>query len=137
MWDAVEALIPEAQRAPYRDMCLALAESTCERAFTDHGFENEVVEGEVEHTRIWWVQAETMLGFANALELTGDAAWAERMQQQWRYIQDVIVDPRANGEWYWSTGEDGVPTNRPIVEEWKCPYHNGRMCLRLIEKERK
>ena len=137
MWDAVEALIPEAQRAPYRDMCLALAESTCERAFTDHGFENEVVEGEVEHTRIWWVQAETMLGFANALELTGDAAWAERMQQQWRYIQDVIVDPRANGEWYWSTGEDGVPTNRPIVEEWKCPYHNGRMCLRLIEKEGK
>ena len=57
MWDAVETLIPEDERAPYRDMCITLAEATCERAFTDHGMENEIVEGEVEHTRVWWVQA--------------------------------------------------------------------------------
>ncbi|MBQ8556657.1 MAG: AGE family epimerase/isomerase [Clostridia bacterium] len=134
MWDAVEALIPSAEQAPYRAMCLTLAESTCERAFTDHGMENEVVEGEVEHTRVWWVQAETMLGFANAFDLTGDDAWMQRVQQQWDYVQRVIVDPRQGSEWYWSTDENGTPTDKPIVEEWKCPYHNGRMCLRLIEK---
>ena len=133
MWDAVETLIPEGERAPYRDMCLTLAEATCERAFTDHGMENEIVEGEVEHTRVWWVQAETILGFNEAHKLTGDPAWMERLAQQWEYVKNVIVDPREGSEWYWSTDENGVPTAKPIVEEWKCPYHNGRMCLRMIE----
>ena len=133
MWDAVEALIPEEERAPYRDMCMTLAEATCERAFTDHGMENEIVEGEVEHTRVWWVQAETVLGFMNAFDLTGDKAWQERAALQWDYVQRVISDPRPGSEWYWSTDERGVPTDKPIVEEWKCPYHNGRMCLRMIE----
>ena len=116
MWDAVETLIPEG-----------------ERAFTDHGMENEIVEGEVEHTRVWWVQAETILGFAEAHKLTGDPVWMERVAQQWEYVKTVISDPREGSEWYWSTDENGVPTNKPIVEEWKCPYHNGRMCLRMIE----
>ena len=48
----------------------------------------------------------------------------------------MIVDPRPNGEWYWSVYEDGSMTERPMVEEWKCPYHNGRMCLRIIEQGR-
>ncbi len=134
MWDAAEALLSEDGRAPYKAMCLTLAESTCERAFTDHGMENENVEGEVEHTRIWWVQAETLLGFMNAFDLTGDEAWLDRARRQWDYVKNVIADPREGGEWFWSVSEEGVPTNKPIVEEWKCPYHNGRMCLRLIEQ---
>lgn len=134
MWDAAETLLPASEQAPYRDMCLTLAQATCERAFTDHGMENEVVEGNVEHTRVWWVQAETVLGFANAYALTGDEQWLARARQQWQYVQDVIADHREGGEWYWSVDENGVPTDKPIVEEWKCPYHNGRMCLRLIEK---
>ena len=134
MWDAVETLIPEGERTPYRDMCLTLAEAVTERAFTDHGLENEVVEGEVEHTRIWWVQAETLLGVDNAYRLSGDPKWLAMMDTQWAAIQRMIVDPREGGEWYWSVSPEGVPTARPIVEEWKCPYHNGRMCLRIIEK---
>ena len=135
MWDAVEALIPEADRVPYRAMCIDLAQAICERAFTDHGMENEIVEGEVEHTRVWWVQAETILGFNEAYKLTGEAVWMDRVAQQWDYVKNVISDPRPGSEWFWSTDENGVPTEKPIVEEWKCPYHNGRMCLRMIEKE--
>ncbi len=134
MWDAAEALLPEGERAPYREMCLTLAESTCERAFTDHGMENEVVEGAVEHTRVWWVQAETVLGFMNAFELTGDPIWRQRADVQWDYILRVMADPREGSEWYWSVSAEGVPTEKPIVEEWKCPYHNGRLCLRLMER---
>ncbi len=134
MWDAAEAFIPEEERAPYHDMCLTLAEATCERAFTDHGMENEIVEGVVEHTRVWWVQAETVLGFANAYDLSGDAAWLALAEQQYRYIERFVADPRPGGEWFWSLDEDGTPTEKPIVEEWKCPYHNGRMCLRLMEQ---
>ncbi len=134
MWDAAETLIPEEDRAPYKAMCLDLAEATCGRAFTDHGFENEVVEGEVEHTRVWWVQAETVLGCMNACDLSGDEAWLDKARQQWEYVKNVISDPREGGEWFWSVSETGVPAQKPIVEEWKCPYHNGRMCLRLIEQ---
>lgn len=136
IWDAVETFIPEGERAPYRDMCLTLAEAVAERAFTEHGLENEIVEGKVEHTRIWWVQAETLLGLDNAWRLSGDARYRELALQQWETIQRMIVDPREGGEWYWSVQPDGTPTDKPIVEEWKCPYHNGRMCLRIIELEK-
>jgi mannobiose 2-epimerase len=41
------------------------------------------------------------------------------------------VDPRPGGEWFNELREDGTSLHKPVVEEWKCPYHNGRMCLLL------
>ena len=135
LWDSAQEFLPEAERAPYRAMCLDLLESVRERAFTDHGLKNEWVAGEVNELRIWWVQAETMLGLACGWEMTRDPSWTRDMETQWRTIRRMIVDPRPNGEWYWSVYEDGSLTDRPMVEEWKCPYHNGRMCLRLTGAE--
>ncbi|MBQ9306373.1 MAG: AGE family epimerase/isomerase [Clostridia bacterium] len=132
LWDAAQEFFPKADLAPYRAMCLDLLVHVRERAFTDHGLKNEWVDGEVNELRIWWVQAETMLGLTCGWELTGDAFWLEDVRTQWQTIQRMIVDPRENGEWYWSVYEDGSLTERPMVEEWKCPYHNGRMCLRLM-----
>lgn len=135
IWDAAETLLPESERAPYQAMCETLAASVYDRAWTDHGLKNEYVNGEVNETRIWWVQAETVLGFANAWSLTHEQKYLDAAQHEWQYIQDVIVDHRPGGEWYWCCHEDGTPfTEKPIVEEWKCPYHNSRMCLRLMEK---
>ena len=134
MWDAVLCLIPGEKRDAYKDMCIALAEAVYERAMTDHGLKNEMVNGEIDETRIWWVQAETVLGFENAYALTGENKYKEALETQWRAVQRMIVDPREESEWFWSVSEDGTPTDKPIVEEWKCPYHNGRMCLRLMEK---
>ena len=135
LWDAVTVLLPEEEWAPYREMCLDLVRSVRLRAFTDHGLKNEWVNGETDELRIWWVQAETMLGFANAAALTGEEAWSQDLRVQWNSIQRMIVDKRAGGEWYWSVYEDGRLAGRPMVEEWKCPYHNGRMCLRLMNAE--
>jgi len=135
MWDSVTALVQEKDRAPYRAMCVDLARSVRRRAFTDHGLKNEWVDGETNELRIWWVQAETMLGFENAACLTGEASWLDDLKTQWQTILRMIVDPREGGEWYWSVEENGEMTERPMVEEWKCPYHNGRMCLRLMETE--
>ena len=133
LWDSVTALLPHSDWPPYREMCLDLANSVCERAFTDHGLKNERVDGVNDELRVWWVQAETMLGFANAYALTGDGAWLGRLSTQWTAIRRLIVDKRPGGEWYWSVYEKGELTERPMVEEWKCPYHNSRMCLRLME----
>lgn len=134
MWDAVECMIPADQQAPYKAMCIDLADAVYRRAMTDHGLKNEMVDGVVDELRIWWVQAETMLGFSNAYDLTGEERYQNAVNTQWATIQRMIVDPRPNGEWYWSVYEDGSLTERPMVEEWKCPYHNSRMCLRLIEQ---
>ena len=135
LWDSVQEFLPEKERAPYRAMCLDLLESVRCRAFTDHGLKNEWVAGETNELRIWWVQAETMLGLDCGWHLTGDPSWKEDLETQWKTIQRMIVDPRPGGEWYWSVYEDGSLTERPMVEEWKCPYHNGRMCLRLMERK--
>lgn len=134
MWDAVQCLLPPAKHQPFRQMCIALAESVHRLAMTDHGLRNETVDGVMDEVRVWWVQAEALLGFHNAFELTGDGRFQQDALMQWDVIKRMIVDPRPNGEWYWSVHEDGAPTGRPIVEEWKCPYHNSRMCLRMIEQ---
>ena len=134
MWDAVECMIPDEKRDAYKEMCIALAGAVYERAMTDRGLKNEMVNGATDETRIWWVQAETVLGFENAYGLTGDEKYKNAYETQWNAVQHMIVDPREGGEWLWSDDENGTPTDKPIVEEWKCPYHNGRMCLRLMEK---
>ena len=50
------------------------------------------------------------------------------------YIKNYVCDKREGGEWYWCVDENGVPSDKPIVEPWKCPYHNGRMCLEMIKR---
>ena len=133
--DAAQTLLPAEKQAPYNAMCLDLIRSVYDRAFTDHGLRNECVNGANDELRIWWVQAETMLGFAEAWDMTREDKWSEALRTQWAAIRTMIVDKRENGEWYWSVREDGSLTERPMVEEWKCPYHNSRMCMRLMQKE--
>ena len=136
IWDAAETFLEPAEREPWRKMCLDLLKSATERAFTDHGLHYEIVNGELNTTRAWWPQAEAMLGFEFGWRMTGDPAWIERMRTQWKYISDVTVDPRDGSEWFNELREDGTLIDeKPMVDEWKCPYHNGRMCLRLIRAE--
>ena len=87
--------------------------------------------------RIWWVQAEGVLGFVNAWEKhPGSAAYREAVAGLWRYITRHLVDSRPGGEWFWQVSPQGVPDEgKPIVSPWKCPYHNGRMCLELMRRD--
>jgi len=45
-----------------------------------------------------------------------------------------MLDPREGSEWFWYVNEDHTPGDGPIVEPWKCPYHNGRMCMEVIRR---
>ncbi len=135
LWDAAETFLVEEEREPWKDMCLGLLHSATEHAFTDHGLHYEIVDGQVNTNRAWWPQAEAILGFDFGRRMTGKPEWAERMRTQWNYIRQVIVDPRDGGEWFNELREDGTSLGKPMLEEWKCPYHNGRMCLKLIEED--
>ena len=130
----LDVLGDEALTARIRPKLLSMAEETLRQAFTDHGFANECECGRQDTKRIWWVQAEALLGFLNAWQHTGDERYLLAVESQWHYIRDVISDPRPGAEWRWSVSEAGVPDGKPFVEPWKCPYHNGRMVFEVLRR---
>ena len=131
----LEALDDPALTARIRPLLLDMADHTWRAAFTDHGFANECEKGVVNQKRIWWVQAEALLGFLNAWEKTGEERYKNAVRTQWAYIRDALADHRPGGEWFWYLKEDGTPgSDGDIVEPWKCPYHNGRMCMEWIRR---
>lgn len=117
----------------------ALARCIYERAYVDHSILNECEKGVDNETRVWWVQAEGVLGFMNAASrcrAAGDDEGALKYEAAaediWGYIKDKMIDKRPGSEWYSQVDKDGNPDpSRDIVEPWKCPYHNGRMCIYL------
>ncbi|MCM1502796.1 MAG: AGE family epimerase/isomerase [Bacteroidales bacterium] len=88
----------------------------------------------IDGDRHWWVQAETVVGCFNLWEHFGSQTGLEDAIMCWEFIKEHIVD-RENGEWFWSLRADGT-VNREDDKAgfWKCPYHNGRMCMEIIER---
>ncbi len=130
----LDVLGDEALTARIRPLLLAMAAETLKLAYTPgNGFSAEMERGKIDTTRVWWVQAEALLGFQNAYAHTGEQAYLDAARSQWDYIRDRLIDRRC-GEWHWSLREDGTPTGKPVVEPWKCPYHNGRMCFEVIRR---
>lgn len=119
----------------YSKMITDIAYNILNNALQDDGsLMNERVNGKVDTTRIWWVQAETIVGFYNAFEKTKDRKFLEAVKGLWNYIKENIVDKRPNSEWYWSVDEFGNPSTKNIGDPWKASYHNSRFCLELIER---
>lgn len=114
-----------------------LTEQIYKIAFDGHSLCNECERGVVDTHRIWWVQAETIVGFLNGYEKTPEKKeYYEGAKAVWNYIKEYMLDKRKDSEWYWRVDENGRPDEgKPIVEPWKCPYHNGRMCIEVIRRE--
>ena len=56
------------------------------------------------------------------------------MSTHLHYTKTRLVDQK-NGEWFWSINEDGsVNHSDDKAGFWKCPYHNTRMCLEIMER---
>ena len=82
----------------------------------------------------WWEQAEAVVGFLNLWQITNDQSAMELALRTYSYIQDVLID-RTHGEWFWAVLPDGTPDRtQDKAGFWKCPYHNSRMCLEIIER---
>lgn len=107
-----------------------------EVAFNGDSLHNECENGHVNTSRIWWVQAESVVGFLNGYQKDQDRVeYMAAAKKQWNYIKEFMIDTRKGSEWYWEVDMNGQPTSKkPIVEPWKCPYHNGRMCLEVIRR---
>lgn len=96
-------------------------------------YEKDEATGHIDSDRHWWVQAESVVGFSYAAVITGNKEYGKIAQRCWTFIQEKLVD-RQQGEWFWSIKEDGsVNRTDDKAGFWKCPYHNGRMCMEMIE----
>ena len=106
-----------------------------ERAYIDHSLVNEAENGIVDTTRVWWVQAEAVVGFLNGWQRTPEKKeYLDAAEDIWEFIKTYVVDHRDGSEWYWALDQEKKPLEKPIVEPWKCPYHNGRMCIEVIRR---
>jgi mannobiose 2-epimerase len=90
--------------------------------------------GHVDDDLHWWVQAENVVGWYNIYQHFHDADALQKALHGWQYIKEQLIDCE-HGEWHWSRHADGtLNTVDDKAGFWKCPYHNSRMCLEIIER---
>ncbi|MDD6482079.1 MAG: AGE family epimerase/isomerase [Lachnospiraceae bacterium] len=132
----VDVLGEESYREKMTPMTKILTQNIYDVAFDGHSLSNECDKGVVDTNRVWWVQAETVVGFLNGYEKDPSKTYfKEAAEATWQFIKDYVIDARKGSEWFWLVRQDGTPVEgEPIVEPWKCPYHNGRMCMEVIRR---
>ena len=133
--EAAEVLGDQSIKNEVNSISRRIAAASMEGWSTEGGmvYEYDPASGKKDADRHWWVQAETVVGCVDQYQLTGDPEWLEKAAAQWRFIRENLICP--DGEWYWSIKEDGSPN---LTDDragfWKCPYHNGRMCLEMLAR---
>ncbi len=136
LYEAAEVLGDHRLMTEVQSVAIRIARAVlAEGLDTDGGLFYEGREGRiVNRDKEWWPQAEAVVGFYNAWQLTGEDVFREAAVRCWQFIQDRVVDHK-HGEWFWCIRPDGTPDpSQPKVSPWKCPYHNGRCCLEIIRR---
>lgn len=121
--------------ANYKKHAIHIAEVTQEGLDTDGGlwYEFDPEKNELIAEKHWWVQAEALIGFYNAYQLTNDEKFLNIVYKNWKFIKKHILD-KQNGEWFWGVNRDYSLIEKDKAGFWKCPYHNGRACLELMHR---
>jgi cellobiose epimerase len=137
LYEAALVLGDESVIRKVKKICLGIAEASKEGIMADGSmiYENFFKSGHIDSDRHWWVQAESVVGFLNAYTLSGKAEYLDLSVANWKFIADHLVD-RQNGEWFWSVDKNLQPNLKDDKAGfWKCPYHDSRMCLEIIERQ--
>ena len=117
----------------FRQLALPVTAATIEMIDKDGGmwYEYEEATNEMIYEKHSWPQAEAMIGFLNAYQVSGEERWLLQSLQSWNFIKQNIID-KENGEWFWGITKDNNLMDKEKAGFWKCPYHNGRACLEII-----
>jgi len=134
--DAAEVLTDVDLLVQVRSVSLKMAQSVYDCGLDSDGsllYEANAT-GIINDEKHWWTQTEAVVGFVNAYQLSGNEDFLVAATRVWKFINEYIVDKR-NGEWFWKTSRTGVPDlGMPKLSQWKCPYHNGRMCFEISRR---
>jgi mannobiose 2-epimerase len=80
-----------------------------------------------------WPQAEAMVGFFNAWQITGEDKYLKHSMASFDFIKKQIKD-KQNGEWFWGIEADGCVMKKEKAGFWKCPYHSARACMEIYKR---
>ena len=134
--EAVEELGDKNLLQRVRDVAVQMAEAafneglSADGALCYEGKDGKIIDTASEG----WPQAEALVGFFNAFEISRDGKFLAAALRVWSYINQKIVD-RVHGEWFWRINADGKPDAAlPKVSEWKGPYHASRACLEIMRR---
>ncbi|MCR4032288.1 MULTISPECIES: AGE family epimerase/isomerase [Flavobacterium] len=121
--------------ANYKKYAIQIAEATKEGLDADGGlwYEFDPEKNELITEKHWWPQAEALIGFYNAYQLTGKEEYLDIVFKIWKFTKKYMIDQQ-NGEWYWGVYQDYSIMKKDKAGFWKCPYHNGRACIELIQR---
>lgn len=136
IWEAAEMHPDPSLRERIRPAVLGLAESVYQEGRDLDGslfYEGHTakIHDDAKH---WWPQAEAMVGFANAYQLSGDPKFAAAVGNAWRFIENHLID-HVHGDWFKETDRAGNPNPQHTKAGfWDCPYHHSRACFELMER---
>jgi mannobiose 2-epimerase len=122
-----------------KELSVKIADASIEGYMPEGSFiyEKFFTTGHIDTDRHWWVNAEGVVGFFNAWELTGNQQYLDKSMAIWDFIKTNIIDS-TNGEWFWSVDNNFKPNlKEDKAGFWKCPYHNARMCFEIMERVEK
>jgi cellobiose epimerase len=121
--------------AKVRETSIKIANAASEGLQPDGSliYEKDLSTGRVNTERSWWPQAEAIVGYINAYELTKNVKYLDNSINCWNYTKKHLVDNKSGG-WFSSVSESGAVGRGDKAGFWICPYHNGRMCLEIIER---
>lgn len=135
LYEAASLLGDPALIERVRTISLKIANAASEGLQPDGSmiYEKDRVTGRTSTERSWWVQAETVVGYLNTYALTGNENYLDNSLNCWNYIKKHMVDNK-NGGWFSSVSETGEIGHSDKAGFWICPYHDGRMCMEVIER---
>jgi mannobiose 2-epimerase len=136
LYEAASLLKDKELTERVKKACIGIANAASEGYQPDGSMltEKNTSTGHVRLQRSWWEQAETVVGYLIAYELTNDWAYMNKSFQCWEYIKTNFIDSK-NGSWFSYISENGTPSGDK-GGFWICPYHNGRMCMEVMERIR-
>jgi mannobiose 2-epimerase len=81
--------------------------------------------------KIWWVQAEGLVGTLRMYQLTGDVRYRQAFNKTLSFVAEKMVDWNG-GDWFATISNEGVASGDK-AGPWKSPYHNGRAMIECLE----
>ncbi len=120
----------------YQKHAKSIADAASEGLDSDGGlwYEYEPQHNQLIKQKHWWPQAEAMIGFLNAYQVSGNKNYLQQSWNAWKFTQQYILD-KENGEWFWGVDEAyRIMPGEDKAGFWKCPYHNARACMEVIKR---
>jgi len=120
------------------DASVKIAEAV-EKAIQPDGsliYEKNRATGRINENRSWWALVETIVGYFDAWEISGEEKFLDYAINCWNYTRDHLID-KTNGGWFQivsGASPDGEVRRGDKAGHWVCPYHNGRMSMEIMER---